>query len=494
MTIQQPAHIIEATARALLEFAPDAVVVVDADGRILLVNEQTEQLFGYQRDELLGAPVELLLPERLRQDHVGRRTEYVDAPRRRPMGAAVDLWARRKDGSEFQVEISLSPVEMDGNTVVTSIIRDVTERKRAEEELRRWAEFFDRTEQGLAIITPDGRRRAAVNPAYARIHGYTVEELTGSLVGNMTHPDHHAGLREHIRRADDEGHHLFETVHVRKDGSSFPVMVDLTSIKDDHGQLLYRIMHVLDITELKLVQEHLKEAAEELARSNAELQQFAYVASHDLQEPLRMVASYTQLLARRYRGKLDADADEFIGYAVDGAQRMQTLINDLLEYSRVGTRGGELRPTSCDELLNQVVTDLAPSIAESQAEITWDPLPTIRADPTQIRRLFQNLLSNAIKFRGEEPPKVHVSARPHTGQWLFSIADNGIGIDPQYADRVFTIFQRLHSRQEYPGTGIGLAICRKIVERHGGRIWVEDNAGPGTTFHFTIPRSRKGDS
>ena len=238
---------------------------------------------------------------------------------------------------------------------------------------------------------------------------------------------------------------------------------------------------------LALSRKTLEASIAELARSNADLQQFAYVASHDLQEPLRMIASYTQLLARRYKGKLDSDADEFIGYAVDGATRMQRLINDLLAYSRVTTQGNVFEPVDCNRLLAEVLSNLRVAVEESRAVVTHDPLPTVMADERQLGQLFQNLISNAIKFRGEEPPNVHLSAERRTGEWLFSIRDNGIGVDPQYAERIFVMFQRLHDRQEYPGTGIGLAICKKIVERHGGRIWMESQLGRGATFYFTLP-------
>lgn len=227
--------------------------------------------------------------------------------------------------------------------------------------------------------------------------------------------------------------------------------------------------------------------AQELARSNADLEQFAYVASHDLQEPLRMVASYTQLLARRYRGRLDADADDFINYAVDGANRMQTLIGDLLTFSRVNTKGEEAAPVACDLVLERALGNLKHAIGESRAVVTRDALPTLRGDPAQMTQLFQNLIGNAVKFRGAETPRVHVSARRQGDEWLLSVSDNGIGIEPQFADRIFVIFQRLHRKEQYPGTGIGLAICKRIVERHGGRIWVESEPGRGATFHFTAP-------
>jgi signal transduction histidine kinase len=239
--------------------------------------------------------------------------------------------------------------------------------------------------------------------------------------------------------------------------------------------------------EMEKANSTLNKQAVELARSNAELEQFAYVASHDLQEPLRMVASYTQLLAKRYKGRLDADADEFIGYAVDGVTRMQRLIQDLLAYSRVGTEGKDFEPTDCSAVLNQALANLKAAIEESGAAVTSDPLPTVMADGTQLGQLFQNLIGNAIKFRNQRPPLIHVSAKRDGKEWLFSIRDNSTGFDPQFAERIFVIFQRLHAKGDYPGTGIGLAICKKIVERHSGRIWAKSEPGQGSTFYFIIP-------
>ncbi len=235
----------------------------------------------------------------------------------------------------------------------------------------------------------------------------------------------------------------------------------------------------------------LEEANANLLYSNRELEQFAYVASHDLQEPLRAVNSYAQLIARKYQGNFDAKADKYFGYITEGATRMQQLINDLLEFSRVGTRGRALEPTDSEAVVSQALDNLKVAIAESNAAVTHDPLPTVLGDESQLVQLFQNLISNAIKFRREEPPRVHISAALQTNEWVFAVCDNGIGMEAEYFERIFTIFQRLHSRAEYPGTGIGLAVCKKIVERHGGRIWVESTPAVGTTFHFTIPQTKQ---
>lgn len=290
----------------------------------------------------------------------------------------------------------------------------------------------------------------------------------GVVMIGSGHLDHRVGTK-----ADDELGDL---------SRAFDKMVDnlnrVTASRDDLDR---------EVAQRREAEKGLRRALDELKRSNDELAQFAYVASHDLQEPLRKVASFTQLLAARYGDKLDSDAKEFIAYAVDGAHRMQGLITDLLSYSRVGTRGKPFAPVDCEALLEYAIANLAIAIREGGAEVTHDPLPTVTGDDVQLAQLFQNLIGNAIKFRGEAPPRVHVAATRNDKEWTFLVRDNGIGIDPQYFGQLFVIFQRLHSRAEYPGTGIGLAICKKVVERHGGRIWVESEPGKGATFFFSIP-------
>jgi light-regulated signal transduction histidine kinase (bacteriophytochrome) len=263
-------------------------------------------------------------------------------------------------------------------------------------------------------------------------------------------------------------------------------------IRDDKGKAVAVLMQGRDISARKKAEETLHKTMDELKRSNEELQQFAYVASHDLQEPLRMVSSYVQLLEKRYKDRLDPDAHDFINYAVSGARRMQNLINDLLSYSRVGTRGKPFQLVDCSEVLYAATSNLEVAIRENEAVIEHDDLPQVMGDEGQLIQVFQNIIGNAVKFHGKEPPHIRVCAELQGDEWVFSIKDNGIGIDPQFFERIFLVFQRLNGN-EYPGTGIGLSIARKIVQRHGGRMWPESQPGEGSTFYFTVPRREQGE-
>ncbi len=327
------------------------------------------------------------------------------------------------------------------------------------------------------------------SPSCERITGYAAEEFLRdpALLMGIVHPEDRALMAEHRKTFHSSAEHgEMEFRIVRRDGAVKWVEHVCKPIPEA-GRSPGRRSSNRDITERKQAEEAIKQYTADLKRSNEELQQFAYVASHDLQEPLRAVASFTQLLSERYKGKLDKKADEFIAFAVDGANRMQTLINDLLSYSRLETRGKPQEPTDSHAALGRALANLGTAIQESGALVTNDDLPMVKADESQLAQLFQNLIGNAIKFHGQEPPRVHVSAIPRGGEWLFTVRDNGIGIAQEYRERIFSIFQRLHSREEYPGTGIGLALSKRIVERHGGKIWVESGPGSGSNFLFTLP-------
>ena len=334
-----------------------------------------------------------------------------------------------------------------------------------------------------------------VNHAECRLLGCGAGEILGRRVWDFMAPAQVEKRKAGFQAAVEASNQRMEDSEweiCRRNGDTVLVRLQQNQVRDSHGAVAGLRCTMLDITELRRQEELLKRQAADLARSNAELEQFAYVASHDLQEPLRMVASFTQLLAKRYAGKLDDKADEYIKYTVDGAKRMQQLIADLLALSRVGTKGGEFRDVPLAEVMSDVLLNLGPAIQESGAAVIQDSLPTVFADRGQMTQLLQNLIGNAIKFRDGKLPQVHISAAETGDDWTISVRDNGIGIAPEHAERVFQIFQRLHTRDQYPGTGIGLAVCRKIVERHGGKIWLDSTPGGGTTFHFTLHKCAPG--
>ena len=354
------------------------------------------------------------------------------------------------------------------------------------ELLRLLSQAFESNIEGVFIADMKGTVLHA-NRTVEEICGYLPQELIGRPWQTLYADQRLEVLNDIWQTVTSGGRWQGETWLCHKNGKEFPAWINASSVKDDDGTVTHFIAEFSDITAFKQTQEALAERTEELAHSNRELEQFAYVASHDLQEPLRMVASYTQLLAHRYKDKLDQDANEFIHFAVDGATRMQALIIDLLTLSRVGTHGKPIEPCESAVALERALSNLRLAIEESGAVVTRDAMPKLAADVSQLTQLFQNLIGNAIKFRGETSPTVHVGAEKKSGEWLFSVRDNGIGIAPEFFDRIFVIFQRLHGKHEYPGTGIGLSVCKKIVERHGGNIWIESKPGKGTVFYFTLP-------
>lgn len=355
------------------------------------------------------------------------------------------------------------------------------------QKLRLFAKVF---ESDLEAVIITDTRGSVIHASHMTesISGYAPKELQGRPLSLLHSPKNNLDFDDVWQEVTLDGAWQGNVWHRHANGSDYLARVSIASVKNDEGMPTHYVMEYSDVTESWEAEQSLRARTDELARSNRELEQFAYVASHDLQEPLRMVASYTQLLARRYKDKLDDDANEFINFAVDGATRMQVLINDLLKLSRVGTRGKPFEMVEGDKVLDAALANLNIAISEAKAEIVRDPLPTIFADDTQLIQLLQNLIGNAIKFRQPGAvPTIRVNATRMGRAWQLSVVDNGIGIAPEYFERIFVIFQRLHAKTEYPGTGIGLALCKKIVERHGGRIWVESKPGEGTAFHFTIP-------
>ncbi|MHC4919646.1 MAG: sensor histidine kinase [Planctomycetota bacterium] len=344
----------------------------------------------------------------------------------------------------------------------------------------------------VPLIVLDSRLRVvSANQAFYQTFQVAPEQSVGRLLYELgNHQWDIPRLRELLEEILPQrtALHNFEVQHDFETVGRKTMLLNGRKVIEEEEEEELILLAIEDITERKRAKEERAHYTRELARSNADLEQFAYVASHDLQEPLRMVASFCTLLAERYRGKLDADADDFIGFAVEGATRMQALIEGLLQYSRVARRGGGFEPTACEVVLEQATANLETLIVENGAIVTHDPLPTVQADRSQLVQLFQNLIGNAVKFHGEQPPRVHVGAQREEDGWTFFVRDNGIGIEPRFGERVFEIFQRLHERDRYPGTGVGLSICKRIVEHHGGRIWVESQLGKGATFFFTLTR------
>ena len=480
--------------KSITDNAPVSIVVTDNDGHLTFVNPEAEKVFGFTRDEMTGK----LLHDLVHHHHLDGRLFAADdclLMTGCKTGETVcdyeDVFYR-KDGEPINVSCSNAPFEMEGHfRGSVLLIRNITERKRAVDKLKesegRYRSLFENMLDGFAycqmLYDEFGRPvdfvYLGVNSAFEKLTGLenVVDRKVSEVIPGIreTNPEL---LKIYGRVARSGTPERFE-VDLKPLGVWFSVSV--YSTQRDHFVAIFD-----NITARKHAELARAHQAQELARSNAELEQFAYVASHDLQEPLRTIAGFAQLLAKRYQGRLDTDADEFIAYLVEGAGRMQELIQGLLAYARVGSRGSGFSVVDSGLALQRALSNLQHAIAEAQATITHDALPAIHADSVQLVQVFQNLIANAIKFRADRPPRVHVSAQKVDGTWRFSVRDNGIGIAPEHRERIFLIFQRLHSRREYSGTGVGLAICRRIAERHQGQIWVESEPGKGATFYFTI--------
>jgi PAS domain S-box-containing protein len=469
----------------LLDLVRDGILVRDLYGTVVYWSAGAVDMYGWPAAEALG-----------KVSHQVFRAEYP-----RPLAdieqqvMSAGFWEGEvvhttKAGTRILVESrwTLTRNERGAPQGFLEVNRDITARKRTQDSLRdselRFRAVAETAIEGIFSMDDRGKIRYW-NPGAERMFGRPVSEAVGAPV-SVAVPGRFLTPAQ-IKSGEPVVGTTFETDGLRKDGSPFPLELSLSAWATSQGTRFYTAI-ARDITARKAAERALETKADELSRSNQELEQFAYVASHDLQEPLRMVSNYTQLLARRYKDQLDADANEFIDFAVDGAKRMQELIHDLLQYARVGTRGKEFKAAAADQIVADAVANLTGAIEEAGAEVLVDRLPTLHCDASQLVQVFQNLIGNAIKFRRPGgKPVVRVSASRGEQATVLSVADNGIGIEPKYFERIFQMFQRLHGRSEYPGTGIGLALCKKIVERHGGRIRVDSEAGQGTTFSFTIP-------
>jgi PAS domain S-box-containing protein len=483
---------LEAQTRMLklvLDSMGEGLVAADRDGRFLIWNDSARKLLGRDAADI---PTEEWTPyyHVYLSDGV---TPY--PPERLPLVRALagesvqeELLIRNPDGGGDRfLEVTARPLKDDQGNLCGAVaaMRDITEQKLANDLFRRAVEA---SPGGILMVAAAGEILLA-NAEAERLFGYAHGELLGQSVEKLVpgrfrqaHAEHRAGYNAApVRRRVEDRPELYG---LRKNGSEFPLEIGLNPVQTASGT--QTLIAVVDVTARKEAERAAAEYTRELQRSNAELEQFAYIAAHDLQEPLRMVASYTELLRERYQGKLDEKADKYIGYAVDGAQRMQHLLNDLLAYSRVGTRAKALQPTDAEAVLTAVLRGLQKAVESNQAVIVREKLPLVQADEVQLGQVFQNLIGNALKFHGERVPQIRVSAEAVGKMVRFAVADNGIGMEKESSGRIFQMFQRLHTRDEYDGSGIGLAIAKKIVERHGGEIWFESVPGQGTTFYFTI--------
>lgn len=483
---------------SIIETANEGIMTSDLSGTVDFANNKMADMLGYSKEELIGKQI---------KSFVDSHTDLYNNNENNFVDGQYELKFIRKDGTKLWTHASTSAIydhndSHDGNL---GMFIDITERKKAEKDLKeseeKYRNLFMNMKEDVHFwkIVPDvdGNiktwKLVDINPPGLKTWNKNLSDVQGKLADDIfkNSTEHYMPVIEKIMR---EGvPHSYEDYFPAMDKyfkfTSVPLGEyfittgsDITNVKKYQKRLEISNSH------LKSTQRELKDTIKKLEISNQQLEQFAYIASHDLQEPLRMIGIFSQLLEREYKGNLDKDADEYIDFIVDGAQRMKYLIDDLLAFSRLNTEDVELESFNMETALEDVLLNLKILIDENQAEITHDPLPTVKGDPTLIMQVLQNLLSNAIKFQGENKPGIHVSCSESEDEWTFSIKDNGIGIDKKHQDRIFKVFKRLHNREKYEGTGIGLSICKRIIERHNGKIWIKSEEGAGSTFYFTIPK------
>lgn len=496
----------------------DGVSAQIENGEFIFANEAAAQFVGLAdaetmvKEEVANIRRRIQVMDERRQPIPPHELPRVRAFATRKLVHQILLFKDTDTGSERWVNLSVAPVlDADGNaTMVVNIFRDISERKDREAQLLSLASQLSYQKARLDNVIRNvpgiiweaqtlvgGQRTDFVSPYVEKMLGYKPQQFEKvpdfwSEIVPKVDQDHAAKVLGDAHASKSRDAHVIEFRARAADGRLIDIESHISFVYDSNDNAVGAVGAMMDVSARKRQDKALREYANALQSSNRELEQFAYVASHDLQEPLRMVTSYLQLLEKRLDGELDDEGREYIGYAVDGASRMKKLITDLLTYSRVQRGELEAKPVDMAEVVKRVLNNLQVSIEESGAVVTHDPLPTVRGDEAQLTQLLQNLVSNAIKFREDKTPTVHIGAESRQDDWVFSVKDNGIGIDPQFANRVFIIFQRLHSGGRYSGTGIGLAICKKIVQRHGGEIWLDSQPGAGSTFFFSIPYQRTG--